>query len=61
MGELPWEAAVQVKKVAIYAGIAFTAFYLLTRPTDAAEVIRGAVDQVVTAADSLASFFARLT
>ncbi|SDH72013.1 hypothetical protein SAMN05421505_1218 [Sinosporangium album] len=51
----------QVKKVAIYAGIAFTAFYLLTRPTDAAEVIRGAMDSVVNAADSLASFFARLT
>lgn len=51
----------QVKKVLTWAGIAFVAFYLLSRPADAANVVKGAMNTVVTAADSLASFFTHLT
>ncbi|MFB9251150.1 hypothetical protein ACFFWE_23160 [Sphaerisporangium melleum] len=61
MGDLLTEAAVQVKKVLTYTAIAFVAFYLFTRPADAASAVRGAMDTVVNAADSLALFVARLT
>jgi hypothetical protein len=50
------EATVQVKKVLTYGGIAFVAYYLLARPTDAANAVKGAFDTVVNAADSLAQF-----
>ncbi|GGM69173.1 hypothetical protein GCM10010106_14130 [Thermopolyspora flexuosa] len=51
----------QVKKVLQYTGIAFVAFYLFTRPGDAASAVRGALDTVLGAADSLAQFFSALT
>jgi hypothetical protein len=54
-------AAVQVKKVLQYTGIAFVAFYLFTRPGDAASAVRGAFNTVIGAADSLAQFFSALT
>jgi hypothetical protein len=61
VGEWLTEAAVQVKKVLTYAAIAFVAFYLFTRPADAASAVKGAMDTVVNAADSLALFFTKLT
>lgn len=51
----------QTKKVVTYTAIAFVAFFLFTRPSDAADAVRGAMDTVVGAADSLALFFTRLT
>lgn len=51
----------QVKKVLTYGGIAFVAYYLLARPTDAANAVKGAFDTVVNAADSLAQFVNGLT
>ncbi|WP_181871275.1 hypothetical protein [Sphaerisporangium album] len=51
----------QVKKVLTYAAIAFVAFYLFTRPADAASAVQGAMNTVVNAADSLALFFTKLT
>jgi hypothetical protein len=52
---------VQVKKVLTYTAIAFVAFYLFTRPAAAADVVKGAMNTVVGAADSLAQFFTALT
>ncbi len=46
----------QVKKVFTYGGIAFVAYYLFARPTDAAEAVRGAFDTMINGADSLAQF-----
>ncbi|MDF5756092.1 MULTISPECIES: hypothetical protein [Spongiactinospora] len=51
----------QVKKVLQYTGIAFVAFYLLSRPGDAASAVRGAMNSVFTAADSLAQFVTQLS
>ncbi|WP_285707813.1 hypothetical protein [Microtetraspora sp. NBRC 16547] len=53
--------AVQGKKVLKWSAIGLVAFYLLSRPTDAAHTVQGAVNGVVKAADSMAQFFARLT
>ena len=55
------EELVQVKKVLTYTAIAFVAFYLFTRPAAAADVVKGAMNTVVGAADSLAQFFTALT
>lgn len=46
----------QVKKVLTYGGIAFLAYYLLARPADAANAVKGAFDMVFNAGDSLAQF-----
>ncbi|MEU4232742.1 hypothetical protein AB0F17_51335 [Nonomuraea sp. NPDC026600] len=46
----------QVKKVFTYGGIAFVAYYLFARPTDAADAVRGAFDTMINAADQLAQF-----
>ncbi|GAA0916478.1 hypothetical protein GCM10009560_11680 [Nonomuraea longicatena] len=46
----------QVKKVLTYGGIAFVAYYLFARPSDAASAVRGAFNTVFNAADSLAQF-----
>ncbi|MCA2228276.1 hypothetical protein AB0L53_08395 [Nonomuraea sp. NPDC052129] len=46
----------QVKKVLTYGGMAFVAYYLFARPTDAADAVRGVFDNVINAADSLAQF-----
>jgi hypothetical protein len=53
--------AVQVKKVLKWGAIALVAFYLLSRPADAATTVHSAVAGVMNAADSVAQFFARLT
>jgi hypothetical protein len=55
------EATVQVKKVLTYGGIAFVAYYLLARPADAANAVKGAFDTVFNAADSLAQFVNNLS
>jgi hypothetical protein len=55
------EALVQVKKVVTYTAIAFVAFYLLSRPANAADAVKGAMNTVVSAADSLAQFVTALT
>lgn len=54
------EATVQVKKVLTYGGVAFVAYYLFARPSDAADAVRGAFDTVFNAADSLAQFVNQL-
>ncbi|MEO3873210.1 hypothetical protein ABGB18_30715 [Nonomuraea sp. B12E4] len=46
----------QVKKVLTWGGIAFVAYFLLARPADAADAVRGAFDTMFNAADSLAQF-----
>ncbi|GAA3081034.1 hypothetical protein GCM10017600_02820 [Streptosporangium carneum] len=51
----------QVKKVLTYSAIAFVAFYLFTRPGDAANTVRGAMDSVFNAANSLAQFVSHLS
>ncbi|GAA3423908.1 hypothetical protein ACWDTT_15260 [Streptosporangium sandarakinum] len=51
----------QVKKVLTYGGIAFVAFFLFTRPGDAASTVRSAMDTVYNAADSLAQFVSHLS
>jgi hypothetical protein len=59
-GEWVSEALVQVKKVVSYTAIAFVAFYLLTRPATSADAVKGAMNTLVSAADSLAQFFTAL-
>ncbi|GGP03001.1 hypothetical protein GCM10012278_12470 [Nonomuraea glycinis] len=54
------EATVQVKKVLSYGGVAFVAYYLFARPSDAADAVKGAFDTVFNAADSLAQFVNQL-
>ncbi|MEW9550150.1 hypothetical protein [Nonomuraea sp. NPDC050783] len=51
----------QVKKVLTYSGITFVAYYLLARPADAADAVKGAFDTVFNAADSLAQFVNNLS
>ncbi|GAA0422540.1 hypothetical protein Acor_58010 [Acrocarpospora corrugata] len=53
--------AVQVKKILKWGAVALVAFYLLSRPHDAADTVTGAVTGVMNAADSVAQFFARLS
>jgi hypothetical protein len=55
------ETAVQVKKVLKWSAVGLVGFYLLSRPADAADTVRGAMTGVVNAADSVAQFFARVT
>ncbi|WP_169729332.1 hypothetical protein [Thermoactinospora rubra] len=50
----------QVKKWLRWGGIAFVAYFLFARPTEAADAVRGAVDTVFNAADSLAQFVTSL-
>ncbi|MBG0826917.1 hypothetical protein HS041_03920 [Planomonospora sp. ID67723] len=51
----------QVKKLLKYSAIAFAAFFLFKRPDDAAGAVRGALDSVYDAADSLARFVSHLS
>jgi hypothetical protein len=55
------ETAVQVKKILKWSAIGLVGFYLLSRPADAADTVRGAMTGVVSAATSVSQFFARLT
>ncbi|SDR11218.1 hypothetical protein [Thermostaphylospora chromogena] len=47
----------QVKKVLTYVAVAFVAFYLFTRPADAAAAVNGVMDGILNGADRLATFF----
>ncbi|MEW9531702.1 hypothetical protein [Microbispora sp. NPDC049125] len=53
--------AVQGKKILKWGAIGVGAFYLLSRPTDAAQTVHGAFNGVVSAANQMAVFFASLT
>lgn len=53
--------AVQVKKIFKWSALGLVAFYLLSRPADAADTVRGAMTGVVNVADNMAQFFARVT
>jgi hypothetical protein len=52
---------VQGKKVLKWSAIIFVVFFLFTRPDDAAHTVRGAIDSMYTAADSLAQFVSHLS
>lgn len=45
-----------VKKILTWGGIAFVAFYLLTSPQDSADLVRGAVGNLGSAADKMSQF-----
>lgn len=47
----------QVKKVLTYAAIAFVAFYLFTRPAQAAGAVKSVFDIIIDGANALATFF----
>lgn len=51
---------VNLKKLAIYGGIAFVIFYLVTQPTDAASAVNSAAAWVQNAADSISTFVSSL-
>ncbi|GIH93112.1 hypothetical protein Psi01_37420 [Planobispora siamensis] len=61
VGEWWQEAAVQVKTIMKYSAIGFAAFFLFKRPDDAAGAVKGALDSVFDAADSLAQFVSHLS
>lgn len=44
------------KKVLIYAALAFVAFYLFTRPTNAADAVNSVINGVTAGANQLAVF-----
>lgn len=44
------------KKLMTWGAIAFVAFYLLTSPQDSADLVRGAVGNLGTAAEKMAQF-----
>jgi hypothetical protein len=46
----------RIKKVVLYVGLAFIAFYLFTRPADAAAAVNSVIDGVTSGANSLAVF-----
>ncbi|SDG80750.1 hypothetical protein SAMN05421505_10891 [Sinosporangium album] len=50
----------QVKKVATYVAVAFVAFYLFSRPTQAADAVNGVFDGIINGANQLATFFSRV-
>lgn len=51
----------RVKKIVVIVAVVFAAFYLFTRPTQAAAAVHGAFDLVITGANSLATFFSKVT
>lgn len=51
------EIVMSVKKVALYALLAFAAFFLLSRPTKAATAVTSTVTAIEHGADQLAVFF----
>lgn len=50
----------RLKPWLIRAAIAFAAFYLLTKPANAADAVNSAVDGVMHGADQLAVFFSSI-
>ena len=49
-----------VKKIVTWAIVAFVAFYLCSQPQGAGNAVRGAVDLLQQAADSVVIFFQSL-
>ncbi|WP_051138772.1 hypothetical protein [Agromyces italicus] len=49
-----------VKRIVLGLVVVFAAFYLITRPEDAANAVQGAVDAVFNAAASIGTFFTSL-
>lgn len=50
-----------VKRIVLGLVVVFAAFYLITRPEDAANAVQGAVDAVFNAAGSIVTFFTSLS
>lgn len=51
----------RIKKVALYAGLLFVAFYLFTRPTNAADAVNTVIHGVTAGANQLAVFVTQLS
>lgn len=49
-----------VKRIVLGLVVVFAAFYLITRPEDAANAVQGAIDAVFNAAGSVVTFFTSL-
>jgi hypothetical protein len=49
-----------VKRILLGLVVVFAAFYLITRPEDAATAVQGAVDAVFNAVGSIGTFFMSL-
>jgi len=49
-----------VKRILLALVIVFAAFYLITRPEDAANAVQGAVDAVFNAIAAIGTFFMSL-
>lgn len=49
-----------VKRIVLGLVVVFAAFYLITRPEDAANAVQGAVDAVFNAGNSVITFFTSL-
>lgn len=45
------------KKIALYVALAFAAFYLFTKPAQAAAAVNGLFDGILAGADRLSVFF----
>jgi hypothetical protein len=51
----------RIKKVALYVGLLFVAFYLFTRPTNAADAVNTVIHGVTTGANQLAVFVTHIS
>ena len=49
-----------MKKYAKWGGIAFVLWYLVSKPTEAASVVHGALNGLASAADSLGTFVSQV-
>lgn len=49
-----------VKKILLILVVTFAVFYLITRPEDAADAVRGAFDAVANAFSAIITFFSSL-
>ncbi|GAA2105760.1 hypothetical protein GCM10009841_24810 [Microlunatus panaciterrae] len=49
-----------VKKILLILVVTFAAFYLITRPADAASAVRGVFDAIGSAFSSIMTFFTSL-
>ncbi|GII76894.1 hypothetical protein Sru01_18760 [Sphaerisporangium rufum] len=50
----------KTQKILLYLAVAFAAFYLFSRPAEAASAVRGMMDGISTGAGRLAQFFSHL-
>ena len=49
-----------VKRILLAAVVVFAVFYVITRPTDAANIVQGAFGAVFTATEAIGQFFSSL-